>query len=188
MRTSAPRRIHALVWVTVLVAAGPSTLSCQDLEPSGQKSPGAALALSAAGTAVPMGIAWTTEGAAVAGLFLGGLSLGPALGYVYAGEIGHGLAHAGIRIGVLAGTYGGVSAICSAGECGFLFGGGDPGATTAAAALGLAGLAVTTGLALWDIVTVDNRVRDRSARRLRLAVRPAYFRGSGTGVVATWKP
>lgn len=188
MTTSGARTVRVLTWTALLLVACTVSLSSQDPEPRGGKSPGTALALSALGTAVPMGIGATSEGPAVAGLFLGGLILGPALGYVYAGEVGYGLTHAGIRLGVLGATYGGMLAICSAAECGLIFGGGDPGATTAAAAVGLAGLGVITGLAVWDIVRVDNRVRARNGRRARLAVGPAFIPGSGSGVVATWRP
>ena len=105
MRTS--RRLSGICTMIITVTLAPaSRASGQDYPfptndlpgPNalpGMKSPGTATTLSLLGTVVPMGLAVSgvagDTGWGRAGLMLGGWLLGPSLGYVYAGDAGHGL-------------------------------------------------------------------------------------------------
>jgi hypothetical protein len=150
---------------------------------AGRRSPGTAVTLSTLGTAVPIALGLAGGGV---GLLAGGLVLGPALGYVYAGEAGRGMAHAGIRAVVLGATVGGAVLICSAGECNVL--GPDSGALAAAGILVLGGVVATAVLAVVDIVRVGDRVRARNQRLGAVTLRPAYFPASrAAGLLVTWR-
>ena len=69
----------------------------QPQSPPGRKSPTGAFFLSLGSTAGPMlaGVATGNSGGAY--VFLGGLVVGPSVGQLYAGRVGHGLATAALR-------------------------------------------------------------------------------------------
>jgi hypothetical protein len=136
----------------------------------GMKSPGMATTLSLLGTIVPIGTSFAfgegQEGLASV-LFLGGLLVGPSLGYFYAGEMGSAFKGIGLRTAVLGATVGLAAAVCSGG-CDIVFG-SDDGADAAVAIL-LGGLVATGILAGRDVARVDNSVRARNERIVRSAV------------------
>jgi hypothetical protein len=134
---------------------------------AGRRSPGTAVTLSALGTAVPIALGLTGRGV---GLLAGGLVLGPALGYVYAGEAGRGMAHAGIRAAILGAAVGGAVAICSAGNCNIGIFGESGGELVPAAFFLLGGVVATTVLAVRDINRAGDRLRARNQPLNRLRV------------------
>ena len=139
---------------------------------AGRRSPGTAVTLSALGTVVPIALGLAGGGV---GLLAGGLVLGPALGYVYAGEAGRGMAHAGIRAAILGAAVGGAVAICSAGNCNIgIFGGGSGGELVPAAIFLLGGVVATTVLAVRDINRAGDRLRARNQPldRVRVSLGP----------------
>jgi len=157
--------------IGVLAVAIASPLSAQAQDAYRARSPGTALAMSAFGTLVPIGLVLAgATGDEGGGLVLGGLLLGPSLGYLYGGETGRGLRGIGVRAGVVAVTGLAAAGICSAG-CNFFE--DDNGAFGAAAVILLAGIVTTSVLAIRDVVRVDDAVRARNGRRA-LDVRVAY--------------
>jgi hypothetical protein len=177
-------RIFVLV---VLVAGMMVPLASQVKQPKGARIPEVAQMISTIGTAAPLYMAYRYESARL-GLIAGGLILGPALGYVYAGDIGHGMIHAGIRAAVLGAAVGGAYLICSVGDCSLgLFGSSSGGALAPAVILGIAGIVTTTVLIVRDINHVGDRVRVRNLRRSAISVRPVYVPESRSlGVTITW--
>ena len=181
MRRKVLRSLRVLACAGTLMARTVAVLAAQEPEPYGARSPGVARAHSFLGTAVPIAAGFAfAEGVfpdAVGSLLVGGVVLGPVLGYVYAGEVGRGMAHAGIRAAVLAGTVGAI---------------GVSGWSTHE--IGPAALLVTAGgvasivLAVRDIIQVGDRVRARNQRLGAISVRPTYFPKSRTaGLLVTWR-
>ena len=187
MRREVLRSLRVLARAGALLAGTAAALAAQEEEPYRARSPGAAVALSVLGTVAPiaLGLAKNTRGGLT--LTAGGLVLGPAVGYRYAGDVGRGMAHAGIRAAVLGTTVGGAVLICSSvDECDFF--GPNSGAFTAAAMLALGGIVATTVLAVVDIVRVDDWVRARNPRLGAVSLRPAYFPASrAAGLLVTWR-
>jgi len=152
------RSLRGIIGICVLAAGTASPSFAQDQEPPSAKSPGTALALSALGTVVPIALSVTAgDGGAAWGLSLGGLVLGPSLGYLYAGETGPALKGIGLRTAVLAATVGAIAAICNT-DCSWAD------ALVTVPLVAGAGVATTTVLAIVDIVRVDDRVRARNER------------------------
>ena len=181
MKREVLRSLRVLACAGVLLAGTVAVLAAQKPEPYGAKSPGVARTLSFLGTAVPIAASFAfAEGVfpdAVGALLVGGVVLGPVLGYVYAGEPGRGMAQAGIRAAVLAGTVGamGISG-WSTQEIGL------------PAMLVTAGGVATTVLAVRDIIQVGDRVRAGNQRLAAFSVRPTYFPESrSAGLLVTWR-
>jgi hypothetical protein len=65
--------------------------------PSSYRSPTTAGLLSLGFTAVPMAVGYGMRSTAGAWVFLGGIVVGPSVGHIYAGQVGRGLATAGLR-------------------------------------------------------------------------------------------
>lgn len=189
MRREVLGSLRLLACTGALLAGTGAALAAQERERYGARSPGAALALSALGTAAPIWLGVASEGpteVVKVGLFASGLVLGPALGWVYAGEAGRGMAHAGIRAAVLGAAVGGAVVICSAGDCSLGIFGPSGAELAPAVMLGLAGVVVTTLLAVRDIVRVEERVRARNKRLAAVSVQPAFFPESRTaGLLVT---
>jgi hypothetical protein len=164
------RSYRSAFGVGVLAVAIASPLSAQAPGSYRARSPGTALAMSAFGTLVPIGlVVGGAAGDQGGGLLLGGLLLGPSLGYLYGGETGRGLKGIGVRAGVLAVTGLAAAGICSSG-CDFW---GDDNGAVGAAAVVLLGLVTTSVLAIRDVVRVDDAIRTRNEKRA-LAVRLTY--------------
>ena len=154
------------------------------------RSPGAASALSALGIAAPVLLGRAVEDHEGTGLALavGGIVLGPALGYVYAGQTGRGLSHAGLRALVLGGAVGGTLGICSVGDCSLGIFGPSGAALAPAMVLLIGGSLATTWLALHDISRVADHLRARNEGFAALTVQPTYFRESRSpGLLVTWR-
>lgn len=192
MRRRVQRCLRVLACAGALVSGATPGLSAQDREPYRAKSPGAARALSALGTAAPMALGlalWEPVGQDATGVTLlaSGLVFGPALGYMYAGEAERGMAQAGIRALVLGGAVGGAVLICSVGDCSFgLFGSESGSALGPAVMLATAGVVTTAVLTVVDIKRVGDVVEERAASQV--SARPAYFPESrSVGVLVTWR-
>lgn len=189
MRREVLRSFGVLACAGALLAGTAAALAAQEEDPYGARSPGTAVALSALGTAAPIGLGLAGGGGTGVGLALSAVVLGPALGYVYAGEAGRGMAQAGIRALVLAAAVGGAVAICSTGDCSLgIFGGETGSELLPATTLVLGGLVATTVLAVRDISRVGGWVRARNQQRAAVSVQPAYFPQSSTaGLIVTWR-
>ncbi len=169
------RPLFALSLIIAVALAHASRASGQDYPfPSddvpGMKSPGTATTLSLLGTVAPLGLTMAGVGqaeGAPAWLLLGGLVVGPSLGYFYAGDTKGALKGLGLRTAVLGATMGTVAAICSSG-CSIW--GDDNGSLAAAGIVALAGLATTTVFAIRDIARADDTVRARNERIALAAV------------------
>ncbi len=122
MRREVPWSHRVLACAGTLLAGTVVALAAQEPEPYEAKSPEVARRRSILGTVVPIAAGFAIDEAALL-VFVGPL-LGPVLGYVYAGEARRGMAQAGIRAVVLAGTVGAAVLICSGGGCDFY---GSPG-------------------------------------------------------------
>ena len=179
-----------------IIGIVPSEIVAQEPEPYEARSPGVARRLSVLGTAVPLAAAYAIDKIgfrdpggelAVGGLVLAGIVLGPALGYVYAGEAGRGMAHSGVRAAVVGGTAGAAVVICSGRDCDLFA--GSPGPELALAGLVVAaGAVLTTMLVVRDIKQVGDRVRARNQRLGAVSVQPTYFPESRTvGLLVTWR-
>jgi hypothetical protein len=195
-------RLVGIVFIplTVLAMLGGASadLAAQESEPYEPRSPSEARFRSVLGMAVPFAAAYgldkagfgdrNTEGGefAIGALVVGGIVLGPVLGYVYAGETGRGLRQAGLRAVVVGATAGTAVAICARRDCNVL---GSSGPELAVAGLvALAGAAFTTFLVVRDIIEVGDRVQARNQRLGAVSVQPTYFPESGTaGLLVTWR-
>ncbi len=190
MRREVPWSHRVLACAGTLLAGTVVALAAQEPEPYEARSPSMVRTLSFLGTAVPIAASFAfAEGVfpdAVGPLLVGGLVLGPILGYVYAGEVGRGMAQAGIRAVVLAGTVGAAVLICSGGGCDFY---GSPGSEELlVGAVVAAGVVMTSFLAVRDIIQVGDRVRAPNQRLGVVSVRPTYFPESRTaGLLFTWR-
>ena len=148
------------------------------------RDPASATVLSAAFTVLPTlaGIAIAAsdpESGAGALLFMGGLTLGPAMGYFSTGRIGRGMAGFGIRTGVFIGTI-----AAGFGICGWTC--TDSQQSTAAAVV-LGGLTLTTALAVYDIAKVRRKLPAATASRV--SVYPTYVaatKSPGIGIGVTF--
>ncbi len=167
MRREVLRLLRVLACAGALLAGTAAALAAQEPERYGVRSPGVAHALSALGTATAITLGLAGGGV---GLLAGGLVLGPALGYVYAGEAGRGMVHAGIRAAILGAAVGGAVAICSAGNCDIGIFGESGGELVPAAMFLLGGVVATTVLAVRDITRAGDRVRARNQPLNRLRV------------------
>jgi len=178
--------LRPFIAICVLTAATVSPASAQGLETSREKSPGAALTLSAFGTLVPAFLAFSGDGSGgSAAVFASAVVLGPSLGYLYAGDRRSAFKGIGVRAAVGAATIGAFLAMCPGGECENL---ND--AFTAVFVVA-AGGAVVTALALVDIARVHGRVRARNERlaRRRVRVSPAYLpKTRSLGFLVTIRP
>jgi hypothetical protein len=131
----------------------------EDVRFPGQKDAGTAVALSVAGTLVPMiatirGQSWAFGAA--------GVAFGPGLGYAYLGDWGRVASQSALRTGVMAATVGLAAAVCSTG-CDIVFGDDDGGAALAGIVL-VAGTVITAELARRDITSLPDRVEAHNAR------------------------
>ena len=148
------------------------------------RDPSGATVLSAAFTVLPTlagiaVIAGDTESGAGYLLFMGGLTLGPAIGYFSTGRVGRGMAGFGIRTGVFIGSFGAAFAICWD-NCS-----GSQESTAAAVLVG--GLAITAALAVYDIVKVRRKLPAETAARA--TVYPTYVaatKSPGIGIRVTF--
>ena len=148
------------------------------------RDPSGATVLSAAFTVLPTlaGIAvfaGDTEAGAGYLLFMGGLTLGPAIGYFSTGRVGRGMAGFGIRTGVFIGS---LVAACALGwdTCS-----GSQESTAVAVLVG--GLAITAALAVYDIVKVRRKLPAETAARA--TVYPTYVaatKSPGIGIRVTF--
>ncbi len=148
------------------------------------RDPSGATVLSAAFTVLPTlagiaVIAGDSESGAGYLLFMGGLTLGPAIGYFSTGRVGRGLAGFGIRTGVFIGS---LVAACAAGwdTCS-----GSQESTAAAVLVG--GLAITAALVVYDIVKVRRKLPAETAARA--TVYPTYVaatKSPGIGIRVTF--
>ncbi len=189
MRREALRSLRVLACAGALLAGTAAALAAQEPERYGARSPGLAHALSALGTAAPIALGLAIKEGTGVTLLAAGLVIGPALGCVYAGDAGRGMAHAGIRAAVLGAAFGGAAAICSVGDCSLgIFGEETGGALAPAVMLVLGGVVATAVLAVRDVNRVGDRVRARNQRLAAVSVRPAYFPQSRTvGLLVTWR-
>ena len=182
------RSLRVLACASALSAGTAAALAAQESEPYEAKSPETARRLSLLGTAAPIALGFAVAGHARGKSFtllVGGIVLGPALGYVYAGETGRGIGGAGIRLAVLGVGAAGAVVICSTGDCNTT---SDGGAFGAAITFLAAGVVVTTVLASVDIIRVGDRVRARNQRLAAVSVQPTYFPESRTaGLLVTWR-
>jgi len=149
---------------------------------SQHQDPVSATLLSAAFTVFPTvaGIVMVTgEEGSSAGVLLivGGLTLGPAIGYFSAGRVGRGVAGFGVRTLVLTGTLALGLFMCP-GVCD----NSDKGAE----AVIVGGFVITAGLAAYDIATVRRKLPlEGSASFRRVRIYPTYVaatKSPGLGV------
>jgi hypothetical protein len=142
-------------------------------------SPGSALGLAVAGTLVPVAVggvmlAGADESEDRAGpvmLALGGLVLGPAVGYLYGGRTGHALAWSGIRTGLVLGSFMGAF-----GVCGWGCSAGDP-AHDAAWLIMATGTGLAAAAAVYDLTRLKPSLEAR--RRSTVSLAPIYRAGPG---------
>ncbi len=148
------------------------------------RDPSGATVLSAVFTVLPTlagiaVIAGDTESGAGYLLFMGGLTLGPAIGYFSTGRVGRGMAGFGIRTGVFIGSFVAAFGICG-GTC------SDSQRSTGTAVL-VGGLAITAALAVYDIVKVRRKLPAETAARA--TVYPTYVaatKSPGIGIRVTF--
>jgi len=190
MKLKFMRSLRVVTCAGTLLAGTVAVLPGQEPEPYEAKSPTLARRLSIIGTALPLAVGYALDkggyGDEVGPVVVGGLILGPVLGYVYAGEAGRGMAQAGLRAAVMGATAGVMIAICSRGGC-------DPlqslGAEAAlAVVVAVAGGVYTGMLIMRDIDGIGDRVRARNQRLGAISVLPTYFPESrAAGLVLTWR-
>ena len=182
------RSLRVLACASALSAGTAAALAAQESEPYEAKSAETARRLSLLGTAAPIALGFAVAGHARGKSFtllVGGIVLGPALGYVYAGETGRGIGGAGLRLAALGIGAAGAIVICLTNDCNATSAGGALGA--AAVSL-LAGGVVTTVLAAVDIIRVADWVRARNQQLAAVSVQPTYFPESRTaGLLVTWR-
>ena len=187
--------LRVLACAAPLLVGTSAVLTAEEPGPDEVKSPGMARRLSILGTAVPLAAAYVIDKIgvrdpggelAIGGLVLSGVVLGPVLGYVYAGEGGLGMRHAGIRAAVVAGTALAAVVICSGRDCDVL---NSPGPELALAGAVVAAGAVYTGfLVVRDINQVGDRVRARNQGLGTVSMKPTYFPESRTaGLLVRWR-
>lgn len=148
------------------------------------RDPASATILSAAFTVLPTlaGIALLsseTESETGSLLFMGGLTLGPSMGYFSTGRVGRGLGGFGLRSAVFVGT-----AMASYGICGWTCSDSQESAATMVA---IGGFAATAALAVYDIVKVRRKLPVE--RATRLSVYPTYVdatKSPGIGIMVTF--
>ncbi len=140
-------------------------------EPPAWRSPFLAFAMSAVATGVPVALGFTrteTNQETLSGiLVLGGLTLGPAVGYCYGGLWGRGLVWAGVRGGIIGLT---LLAMTSTAETGWWSSIG------AVYAIGVIGLVAAGVDALYDVLAVGPSVSERNMQRnvFGMTVSPTY--------------
>ncbi len=194
---------EALRSLLVLACSGPvlagtgAVLAGQELEPHEARSPAVARRWSVIGMAVPLAAAYALDKGgfgdpnsggefAIGALVVGGIVLGPVLGYVYSGETGRGLTHAGIRAAVIGVTAGTAFVICAGRDCD-VFGSAGP-EFALAVLVALAGGTFTAYLVVRDMIEVGDRVQARNQRLGAVSVQPMYFPESRTaGLLVTWR-
>ena len=195
MKQEVLRLLRVLACAGPLLAGTVPVLAAQEPEPYEVKSPRRARWLSVLGTAAPLAVAYAVDKIgvedsggelAVGGLVLSGVVFGPVLGYVYAGDPGRGMAHAGIRAAVIGGTALAAVVICSGRDCDIL---GDPGPELAlAGAVVAVGGVYTAWLVVRDIYQVGDLVRAQNQELAAFSVQPTYFPESRTaGLLVTWR-
>ncbi len=137
-----------------------SEQSNNDEASPGWRSPFLAFAMSAVATGVPVTLGFLNtdpQQETLSGvLVLGGLTLGPAIGYFYGGLWGRGLMWAGVRAGIIGVTLLTMGATASSGGL-ESFG--------AVYAIGIIGLVAVGVDALYDIFAVGSYVSDRNIER-----------------------
>ena len=195
MKQEVLRLLRILACAGPLLAGTEPVLAAQEPEPYEVKSPRRARWLSLLGTAAPLAVAYAVDKIgvqdsggelAVGGLVLSGVVFGPVLGYVYAGDLGRGMAHAGIRAAVIGGTALAAVVICSGRDCDILV---DPGPELAlAGAVVAAGAVYTAWLVVRDIYQVGDLVLAQDQELAAFSVQPTYFPESRTaGLLVTWR-
>lgn len=163
-------RMLAVIQVLALALAVPTTAASQlddgrapgeEAFPyPGQKNAGTAVALSVAGTLLP--VIATLRGQSMA-LGAAGMALGPALGDAYLGDWDRVASRSTLRAGVMAATVGLAAAACTLG-CDIL--GGDQNGWLPATIALIAGTVVTAELARRDIAGLSGRVQAHNARAM----------------------
>ena len=161
MKQEVPRLLRVLACAGPLLAGTVPVLAAQEPEPYEVRSPRRARWLSVLGTAAPLAVAYAVDKIgvedsggelAVGGLVLSGVVFGPVLGYVYAGDSGRGMAHAGIRAAVVGGTALAAVVICSGRDCDILV---DPGPELALAGAVVAALPHRVAFAAFRVVATE---------------------------------
>ncbi len=187
MKREALQSIRVLACVGTLMAGTVPVLAAQEPEPYGTRSPSVARRRALLGTVIPVAAGFVLDGGQTSTLLVvGGVLLGPVLGYAYQGEVGLGMAQAGIRAAVMGGTVAGAILVCGMGGCD-IFGPDDGGFAPAFAVL-IAGTVATIVLTVRDIDRVGDRVQARNQRLAAVSVRPTYFRESrAAGLLVTWR-
>lgn len=151
------------------------------VEPADDKSPGAAVTLAIAGTALPF-VAFAAAGNGDDGALvlagLGGLIIGPSLGHFYAGDTRTGLVQAGVRAGSMGLMLAG--AIVLLDECGFE---GDPECNeTPGAMMIIGGGVLVVGSAIYSIIDAPLAAHRHNQRGARLSLMPAPVTGPDRSV------
>jgi hypothetical protein len=153
---------------------------------SEEVSPAAAFGLSLAGTAVGWGgllVAAEVDSQALGWVAVGGILVGPSLGHFYAGEVGRGLGHTGIRLG--AGAIFVVGAAITVSDCLFTEEGECDGSSGPLVMLG--GAALGAGSTIYSIVDAPRAATRANQMRRRLVITPAPVvgpeRSTGLGLL-----
>ncbi len=170
--TSSFTRLGLLLAVALGVLNLPA--AAQEVQPD-TIPPGAAVALSAAGTVVPvlgafLGAHSGVDAPAAGYLFLGGVTLGPALGYVYAGHGERGFAGAAARTAIL---FGGIALSEDCAACGGVV------------AVGLLAAVLFDLAHLSNVVAAENEARREWSHRVQPTVDPSTG-AAGVRVEVRW--
>ena len=146
----------------------PSTSADQN----GDRSPAVALGLSLGGTAVAYGALFAAAEAdseALGWVAFGGMIVGPSLGHFYAGEVGRGLGHSGIRLGA-AGIFV-AGAMVAFSDC--FFTEEDECEGSAGPAIMIGGAVLGVGSTIYSIVDAPRAARRANAAKHRVLITPA---------------
>jgi hypothetical protein len=180
MKTSPSVLIRGAALASVLLTAAFATSSAQTADTAeaahrvAPRSSSAARALALFGTAVPVTFSAATGQGDARPMLAGALVLGPALGYIYAGNAQVGLRRAGRRALVLGGAAAASAAICAAGDCALgLFGSPSGSTLPIASKILAAGMLTTAVLAAADIVAAGSVAALDVDQRRPAQVRPA---------------
>jgi hypothetical protein len=164
-------------------AAAPPSPPVADSE---EVSPAAAFGLSLAGTAVGWGgllMAAEVDSEALGWVAVGGILVGPSLGHFYAGEVGRGLGHTGIRLG--AGAIFVVGAAITFSDCFFTEEEECDGSSGPLIMLG--GAALGAGSTIYSIVDAPRAATRANQKRRRFVITPAPLvgpeRSTGLGLL-----
>jgi hypothetical protein len=150
----------------------------------GLKSPGTATSWSLFGTVVPTFMGMAAGEGPGAMMFLMGVTVGPSMGYFYAGRSGRGWAGVGIRFGAMTVSVVGLALNYD----------DNPGELTPAAIMFLVPFGFLVGDIIHDIASVhkaveeENRKIVRNGEEKKLSVAPEYFgRQNAIGIKAQLK-